>query len=90
MTLTACNSNLDDPFGVKARRAEARRAEYQQVYEITRANYEQSSAVYDQEIFFTDMKPTQAGYLKQAKIDLDTASSLEALQLGNKELNPHN
>ena len=87
VNLTACTSNLDDPFGVKSRHAEERRAECQQVYEIKRAGYDQTRAIYDQEIFFTDMKKTQAGFLKRAEIYLDTANSLEALHVGDKDLN---
>lgn len=83
VNLTACASNLDDPFGVKARRAEERRAECQQVYEIKRSGQAQASAIYDH----TDIKPTQAGFLKRAEIYLDTASSLEALHMGDNNLN---
>lgn len=86
MNLTACTSNLDDPFRVKSRRAEERRAECQQIYEIKRAGEAQVSAIYDQEIFFTEMKKTQAGYLKHAEIYLATANSLEALSVGDKNL----
>ncbi|ESA32743.1 hypothetical protein N836_24340 [Leptolyngbya sp. Heron Island J] len=87
VNLTACTSDLDDPFGIKARRTEDRRAECQQVYEITRASYDQVMATYDQEIFYTDIKLTQAGYLKHAEIEVDTANSLESLELSNKDLN---
>ena len=83
VNFTACASNLDDPFGAKARRAEERRAECQQVYEITKANYDQSRAVYDH----ADVRPTQADSLKRAEIYIATASSLDALPLGDQNLN---
>ena len=87
VNLTSCALDLDDPFGTKARRAEDRRSECQQVYEIKRASYEQIMATFDQEIFYTDTQITQAGHLKQAEIRAETANSLNALQLSDKDLN---
>lgn len=84
--LTACTFDLDDPIGSKQRRAEKRRAECQQIYDIQQANYEQGIATDAQDVFFADTNPTQAGLLKRAEIYLDTAHALEALDLGDKHL----
>lgn len=86
LSLTACTSDLDDPIGVKKRRAEERRAECSQIYEIKQANYEQGVATYAQEVFFSDTKLTQAGFLKRAENHLDTARALETLELSDKNL----
>ncbi|MEO1508938.1 MAG: hypothetical protein AAFU84_14965 [Cyanobacteria bacterium J06633_23] len=86
LSLTACTSDLDDPIGVKKRRAEARRAECSQIYGIKQASYEQGVATYAQDVFFSDTKLTQEGMLKRAEDHLDTARALETLELGDKNL----
>ena len=83
--LTACTGDLDDPFRVKQRRAEERRAECQQVYNITNANYEQNMAAYQQGLA-ADGTQTREGLLNEAEVPLHTAEVLEALALEDENL----
>ena len=86
LSLTACTFDLDDPTGAKYHRAQGRRAECQQLYDITQADYEQAAATYAQEVFFADSNLTREGFLKRAEIYLGTAQALEALELDDKNL----
>ncbi|MEM6434738.1 MAG: hypothetical protein AAF773_12925, partial [Cyanobacteria bacterium P01_D01_bin.115] len=83
--VTACTFDLDDPTGIKQRRAEARRAECQQIYDITNAHYEQNMAVYEQGLA-ADGTRTREGLLEEAKVPLRNADILEALELEDENL----
>ena len=85
LPLATCTGNLDDPFGNKQRRAEERRAECQQTYNITRAYEEQSSAIRKQNLT-TDGAHTQEGLLKELEVSLQTADKLETLVVDDQNL----
>lgn len=85
LSLTACTFDLDDPTGVRQRRAEARRAECQQVYTITEAHTEQALTAYEQGLA-ADGTRTREGLLAEAEVPLRTTEVLEALALEDENL----
>ena len=85
LSLTSCTFDLDDPTGVKERRAKERRAECQQIYDIKNAHYEQRMAAYRQGLA-ADGTRTREGLLKEAEVPWRTADRLEALELEDQNL----
>ena len=85
LNLTACTIDLDDPTGVKQRRAKERHAECQQIYAIQNAHYEQNMAAYKQGLA-ADGTQTQEGLLQEAEVSLRTADTLETLELEDGNL----
>lgn len=76
MSLMACTTSLDDPMGIKQRRAKARAAECQRIYDIMQSS--------DGQRITTQTAPDD--YLKNSEIYLNTAQTLEDLDLRNKNL----
>ncbi|MEO0804425.1 MAG: hypothetical protein AAFY57_19460 [Cyanobacteria bacterium J06642_2] len=85
LSLMACTFDIDDPTGVKQRRAEERRAECQQIDNITNAHSEQSTAVYKRGLA-ADGTQTREGLLEEAEVPLRTADILTALELEDENL----
>ncbi|MEM8612402.1 MAG: hypothetical protein AAGF93_10320 [Cyanobacteria bacterium P01_H01_bin.105] len=85
LPLAACTGNLDDPFGNKQRLAEKRRDECQQTYNITRA-YEKKASATRRQNLTTDGAPIQEGLLKESKVSLQTADTLESLAIDDQNL----
>ncbi|MEL6401877.1 MAG: hypothetical protein AAFR26_22815 [Cyanobacteria bacterium J06626_4] len=83
--LTACTFDLDDPTGVRQRRAEERYAECQKISIITNAQDEQAVAAYQQGLA-TDGVQTREGLLAEAEVSLRAAGMLEALALKDENL----
>ncbi|MEO1349002.1 MAG: hypothetical protein AAFW84_09400 [Cyanobacteria bacterium J06635_15] len=85
LSLTACTFDLDDPFGAQQRLAEERRAECQQIYDITEVHYEQAMAAYKGNLA-ADGTQTREGLLEEAEVSLQTAALLEALETEDQNL----
>lgn len=85
LNLAACTFDLDDPWGKLQRRAEERRSECQQIYNITDEHYEQSMIAYKQGLS-DDGTPTTEGLLEGAKVPLNTVDKLEVLEFKDANL----
>ena len=85
LSLTACTFDLDDPFGIKQRRAYERYPECQQVYNLVDRYTEDSLAAYEQNLSAAGLQ-TEAGLLAEAEVSRHSAEQLLALDLGDEDL----